>query len=286
MAEYQVRSWTSRDGLRLCYRDYAGRDDRPPVLCLHGLTRNARDFAGLADRIAGEWRVIVPEMRGRGDSDYARDPKTYNPVQYCEDVEGLLTELAITRFIAIGTSMGGLMAMLLSAADPARIVAAVINDIGPVIDPAGLERIREHVGQGRSFETWMHAARALQESQSGIYPDYDISDWLATAKRLMVLGSGGRIVFDYDMKIAEPFDEPAGTVPAPDMWPLFDTLAGRPLLLTRGETSDILSADIAAQMAARNPDLELVTLPRIGHAPTLDEGVCVAAIDRLLAKVG
>ncbi|MEO0031923.1 MAG: hypothetical protein RIS94_1681 [Pseudomonadota bacterium] len=290
MAEYEVRSWTSRDGLRLCYRDYAGPDEgaasRPPVLCLHGLTRNSRDFAGLGDRIGGAWRVIVPEMRGRGDSDYARDPMTYNPVQYVEDVEALLADLGIDRFVAVGTSLGGLLTMMLAAANPQRIAAAVLNDIGPVVDPTGLERIREYVGQGRSFETWMHAARALQESQRDIYPDYEISDWLATAKRLMVLGSGGRIAFDYDMKIAVPFEADEGATPAVDLWPLFDALAGRPLLLTRGETSDILSAETAAQMRARNPALELVTLPRIGHAPTLDEPASVAAIERLLAKVG
>ena len=286
MAEYDVRSWTSRDGLRLCYRDYAGprAAERPPVLCLHGLTRNARDFAGLADRIGGAWRVIVPEMRGRGDSDYARDPMTYNPVQYLDDIEVLLAELGIDRFVAVGTSLGGLLTMMLSAAAPARIAAAVLNDIGPEVDPAGLARIRDYVGQGRSFETWMHAARALQESQRDIYPDYGISDWLAMAKRLMALGTGGRIAFDYDMKIAVPFEADEGATGTVDLWPLFDSLAGRPLLLTRGEASDILSAATAAQMVARNPALELVTLPRIGHAPTLDEPACVDAIDRLLAR--
>lgn len=290
MADYELRSWTSRDGLRLCYRDYAGPDSaetaaRPALLCLHGLTRNARDFAGLADRLGGQWRLIVPEMRGRGDSDYARDPMTYNPEQYAQDLEVLLAELALDRFVAVGTSMGGLLSMMLAAANPARIAGAVLNDIGPVIDPVGLARIRAYVGQGRSFETWMHAARALQESQRDAYPDYGISDWLAMAKRLMVLGSGGRIAFDYDMKIGVPFEQPAGAAPEVDLWPLFDALAQAPMLIVRGERSDILSAETAAQMAARAPRAELFTLPRTGHAPTLDEPECAAAIDRLLAQV-
>lgn len=286
MAEYENRSWSSRDGLRLFFRDYAGRTDRPPVICLPGLTRNARDFEVLATRLAGEWRVLCPDMRGRGDSDYARDPMTYTPLQYLEDVEALLEAEGIGRFVAVGTSLGGLLTMMLAAKDASRIVAAAINDIGPVIEATGLERIRDYVGQGRSFETWMHAARALEENIGDIYPDYAVADWLRLAKRMMALSSGGRIAFDYDMKIAEPLEATEGAVPAPDMWPLFDALAGRPLLLLRGALSDILSAETAAAMAARNPAMELVTIDRVGHAPTLDEVESNAAIDRLLAQVG
>jgi pimeloyl-ACP methyl ester carboxylesterase len=129
----------------------------------------------------------------------------------------------------------------------------------------------------------MHAARALQESSGDVYPDWDITQWLRYAKRIMALGTGGRIAFDYDMKIAEPFEAPAGATPQVDMWPLFDALATRPLLILRGETSDILEAATAEKMASR-PGVELVTLPRIGHAPTLDEPESIAAIGRLLAR--
>ncbi len=290
MALFEDRSWSSRDGLRLHFRDYpardiSGPDARPPLLCLHGLTRNARDFEDLAARLSGQWRVICPDMRGRGDSDYARDPMTYTPVQYFGDIEALLEEQAITRFVAIGTSMGGLLTMMLAAHAPERVAAAVLNDIGPEIDPAGLARIGEYVGQGRSHETWVHAARALQDAFHEAYPRYELADWLRMAKRVMVIGSGGRIVFDYDMNIAVPFGAPAGSTPAPDMWPMFDALLGKPLLVLRGGLSDILSADTASRMAARAPGIELVTLPDVGHAPTLDEAPCVAAIDRLLARV-
>ncbi len=285
MAEYEVRSWSSRDGLRLHFRDYPGDASRPPVLCMPGLTRNARDFEALAGRLsAAGWRVLCVDLRGRGDSDYAKDPMTYQPGQYLDDIEALLEAEGITRFVAIGTSLGGLLTMMLAATGRDRIAGAVLNDIGPAVESEGLERIRDYVGQGRSFETWMHAARGLQESQGDIYPDFTITDWLRMAKRTMALGSGGRIAFDYDMKIAEPLDAvPDG--PAPDLWPAYDALAGRPLLLLRGAHSDILAARTAAMMAVRNPRAELVTVPRVGHAPTLDEPEAVAAIERLLVAV-
>lgn len=283
MAEYEDRYWTSSDGLRLHFRYYDGDAAKPPVICLPGLTRNARDFEDLADRLAGTWRVLCPEMRGRGDSDYAKDPMTYTPLHYLQDVEALLAQEGIERFVAIGTSLGGLLTMLLAASNPQRIAAAVLNDIGPEVAEAGLARIRGYVGQGRNFETWMHAARALQESNGDIYPDWDITQWLRYAKRIMALGTGGRIAFDYDMKIAEPFEAPSGATPQVDMWPIYDALATRPLLILRGETSDILEAEVAGKMATR-PGVELVTLPRIGHAPTLDEPESIAAIGRLLAR--
>ncbi|MEM8726323.1 MAG: alpha/beta fold hydrolase, partial [Pseudomonadota bacterium] len=160
---YQDRSWTSSDGLNLHYRDYPGPegDAGPPVLCMHGLTRNARDFAELAEHLAQTRRVIVPEMRGRGMSDYAPDSGTYNPLVYVADVEKLLAGEGIERFISIGTSMGGLMTMMLAQAKPGRIPACVLNDIGPEIEAAGIERISGYVGQGRSYPTWLHAARSL-----------------------------------------------------------------------------------------------------------------------------
>jgi hypothetical protein len=279
------RSWTSRDGLKLHFRDYAGPADKPPILCLPGLTRNARDFSDLAARLAGGWRVLCPDMRGRGDSDYARDAMTYTPAHYVEDVEALLEAEGIIRFVAIGTSLGGLLTMMLALKDPSRIAAAVINDVGPEIEPAGLARIREYVGQGRSYETWVHAARALQEANRDVYPGYQLPDWLKLAKRCMVIGSGGRIVFDYDMNIAEPFEAPEGPAPPPEaMWALYDALATRPLLVLRGAHSDILSAEVAARMASRSASVELVTIAEVGHAPTLDEPDAIAAIGRLLAR--
>ncbi len=282
---YEDRYWTSPDGLKLHFRDYAGRADRPPLLCLPGLTRNARDFEPVAQRFAGEWRVICPDMRGRGDSEYARDSESYNPLTYVADIDALLEAEGIGRFVAVGTSLGGLMTMLLALGGVERIAGAVLNDIGPVIETEGLERIRSYVGQLRSFPTWMHAARALEESQGDIYPGYEISDWLRMAKRLMDCTGSGRITFDYDMKLAEPFRQPGGESVSPNMWPAFEALAGRPVLAIRGELSDILSDATLKVMAARLPGMASVTVPRTGHAPTLDEPEALDAIARLLDSV-
>jgi pimeloyl-ACP methyl ester carboxylesterase len=223
-------------------------------------------------------------MRGRGESAYAKDSASYAPKQYAEDLVELFAQADISRFVAIGTSLGGLLTMILAMNGPQRIAAAVLNDIGPAVEASGLARIRDYVGQGRSFPTWMHAARSLEESQADAFPDFQISDWLAMAKRCMAVGDNGRIHFDYDMKIAEPFSRPEGAVGA-DLWPALDALAGRPVLLLRGEKSDILSVETHQRMAKHLPDAEAVTVPRVGHAPTLDEPESIAAIDRLLARV-
>ena len=276
--------WWSNDGLRLHYRDYPGREDRPPLVCFPGLTRNARDYEGLAQRLAGAWRVILVEFRGRGESAYAKDPMTYVPLVYLQDVEALIGELKLDNFVAVGTSLGGIVTMLLAATDRERLAGAVLNDVGPEIDPGGLARIRNYVGKAVQHPTWMHAARALAESQGDVYPGYDIEAWLAMAKRLFRLNSSGRIVLDYDMKIAEPFRVP-GNEAGPDMWPTLDGLKGKPLLVVRGERSDILRAPVAEKMLERVAGAELVTVPGVGHAPTLEEPEAAKAIDKLLAKV-
>ncbi len=281
-AAFTEGEWQSEDGLTLHYRDYAGSEARPPLLCLHGLTRNARDFEPLAERFAGEWRLIVPDMRGRGHSEYARDAARYSLSTYVDDVARLLGQLDCGPAAVIGTSMGGMIAMLMAAAETWPLAAVVLNDIGPELDPAGIARIREHVGQGGSFETWMHAARHLREAMRAQFPDYTIGDWLVLAKRLMVVGGNGRIAFDYDMRIAEPFN---AELALPDLWPAFRALSGTPALLLRGELSDLLSAATARKMQAEVPGLKLVTVPRVGHPPTLAEPEARTAIAELLAEV-
>jgi pimeloyl-ACP methyl ester carboxylesterase len=278
------RSWQSGDGLALHFRDYRGPADRTPVIILHGLTRNARDAAATAERLMVDRRVIAPDMRGRGMSEYASDSATYTPLHYVADLKALLDQEGIERFVAIGTSLGGLMTMLLALDQPERIAGAALVDVGPEIDREGIARIREYVGQGGSFPTWIHAARALQDIHGSVHPQFALEDWLAMAKRLMVLGANGRVAYDYDMRIAEPFNTDVAP-PAADLWPAFEALRGRPLLLLRGETSAILSAETAQEMKRRVPELEVVTVPGTGHAPTLSEPESIAAIDALLAKV-
>lgn len=284
LPDYTDGYWWSGDGLRLHYRDYPGGAGKPPLLCIPGLTRNARDYDGLAERLAGQWRVIAVDLRGRGESAYAKDPMTYVPLTYLQDLEALVSELKLERFVAVGTSLGGILTMLMASTHPERIAGAVLNDVGPDIDPAGLSRIRGYVGKANWHPTWMHAARALAEGNGDVYPDYAIEDWLAMAKRLYRLTSAGRIVLDYDMKIAEPFRVP-GNEAGPDMWRAFDGLKDKPLLVVRGERSDILSAATAEAMRKRAQACDLVTVPETGHAPTLGEPEAVGGIDRLLAKL-
>jgi pimeloyl-ACP methyl ester carboxylesterase len=283
-ASFTHEYWTSSDGLKLHYRDYPGSTDRLPVFCLHGLTRNSRDFAPLAEHLCGDRRIIVPETRGRGLSEYAKDSSTYSPLTYVADLEVLLSELGISRFISIGTSMGGLMTMLMAMKDASRLAGVVLNDIGPELNPEGIARISGYVGHGRSFATWMHAAKALMQEHGDSFPDLGIEQWLQMAKRVMVLGQNGRITFDYDMAIAEPFNQPDGAAPA-DLWPAFKALSDVPLLLLRGELSDLLTEATIAKMQASHSNMTAVTVPRVGHAPTLDEPVSFAAIDAFLAGI-
>lgn len=289
---YSEKSWQSPDGLTLHFRDYhsqvPGTEGRPPVLCLHGLTRNGRDFAHLAGHLSeAGWRVLTPDMRGRGNSDYATDSATYTVPTYVADVLALLEQEGIARFVAIGTSMGGLMTMMLATLAPERIAGVVLNDIGPVIESEGLDKIKTYIGQGRSFSTWMHAARALEEVHGQSHPTFDTEDWLAMAKRGMTLCSNGRIAFDYDMKIADPIldaESDAAAVP-PDLWPAYEALAGRPVLLVRGGDSTLFSTDTFAEMKRRIPQATTLVVPDTGHAPTLDEPETRAAIDALLAEI-
>lgn len=286
MAEWEDGYWWSKDGLRLHYRDYpaSARSRQLPIICIPGLTRNARDFGPLADRLAGRRRIIVVELRGRGESERAKEPMSYVPATYLEDLTALIGQRALDRFILFGTSLGGLLTMLLTATQPGKVAGALLNDIGPEIDAAGLARIRNYVGRGSSFPTWLHAARGLAEVHRTAYPDYGLEDWLDMAKRLCRLTAAGRIVTDYDSAIAEPFRVPGNEAPA-DLWPLLDAMKPIPSLLLRGERSDILSAATADRMAASLPLLERVEIARVGHAPTLFEPESEAAIDRLLARI-
>jgi pimeloyl-ACP methyl ester carboxylesterase len=281
VSKHEDGYWWSGDGLRLHYRDYAGDPAKPPILCIPGLTRNARDFAPVADALAGEHRLICVELRGRGESGHAKDPMTYVPLTYWQDVEALITELGLARFIMMGTSLGGLVTMLTAAHGKERLAGVILNDIGPDIEPGGLARIRNYVGKSGSWLTWMHAARGLAELNAKVYPDYGIPEWLAMAKRLYRLTSAGRIVQDYDARISEPFRVPGGEAPA-DLWPLFSALEEVPTLIVRGALSDILSETTAKAMKARLKKGKLVTVPRTGHAPVLDEPAALSAIRAFL----
>jgi pimeloyl-ACP methyl ester carboxylesterase len=284
MAAWQDRFWNSEDGLRLHYRDYAGPADQPPILCLPGLTRNARDFEAVAARLAGTWRVIAIDFRGRGESEHDPQPANYKPKTYARDVLKLLDQLGIADAVFFGTSLGGLVTMLLAASDPERIAGALINDIGPVVEPVAIDRLRKYVGSGGRWKSWAEAGAAAASINRLAFPHYTAGDWEVFARRLCSERADGGIRPDYDMAIGEAFASNSGA-PNFDPWPLLDGLADKPVLIVRGELSDLFSTQTAARMVEMLPKAELVTIPGIGHAPMLDEPEAIAGIDRLLARV-
>lgn len=284
MADWADRYWNSVDGLRLHYRDYAGPHDRPPILCLPGLTRNARDFEPVADRYAGEWRVISVEFRGRGMSAYDPRPENYLPITYAKDVLKLLDQLGIADAVFIGTSLGGLVTMLMAASDEERIAGVLLNDIGPELDPAGIDRIKKYVGKSTSFSSWAEAIDTVADRNQDIYPKWSRVQWEDFTRRIM-REEGDGVVLDYDMKIAQNFER-IQSVDERDSWPYYRALAGRPVTILRGELSDLLSVATAERMVRElNGDAELVTVPDVGHTPTFEEPEAIEAVDRLLARV-
>ena len=282
MATWTDRYWNSADGVKLHYRDYDGNRDRPPILCIPGLTRNARDFEPVADRFAGDWRIIAIDLRGRGGSAFDPDPSNYKPMVYVADILKMLDQLGIADAVFVGTSLGGICTMALALGDRERIAGALLNDIGPVVDMAGVERIMGYVGKASSFASWAGAIAELSARNFDVYPDYGPAEWERYVRRLMREDGSGSVVFDYDMAIAGNFESAAST---PEIWPLYQALDGRPVTILRGELSDLLSAQVATRMATELPDVELVTVPRVGHAPSLDEPESLAALDRLLVRV-
>jgi pimeloyl-ACP methyl ester carboxylesterase len=280
---YEDRYFTVRDGLKLHYRDYPGSADKPPLLCLPGLTRNARDFADFAERYSPRFRVIALEFRGRGNSEYDPVPARYVPPTYAHDVIELLDQLQIAQAIFVGTSLGGLVTMLMAVMAPQRIAAAIINDIGPEIADSGVDRIKSYVGKGARFGSWDEAAEVVAANNANAFENHTHDDWLRMAKR-SCREENGEIVFDYDMAIAMPFNTPS-PAPAFDMWPLFAALGQKPLLVIRGAKSDLLSAAAAEKMQGVVPGMKLAVVPGVGHAPELNEPEAVAAIDAFLGQL-
>ncbi|KPF61456.1 alpha/beta hydrolase [alpha proteobacterium AAP81b] len=276
----------SADGIRLHWRERpaaSAHAGRPALLCLPGLTRNASDFTALGDRFAGRFRVIAVDLRGRGESAWPKDSLTYVAMSYLHDLGRLLEAAAVDRFIVLGSSVGGLLALQMVTAYRPRMAGVILNDIGPEVEPAGLARLRGLVGRAGNWPTWLHAARDFQTRHGAIYPEWQLDAWLAFAKRVCRLGPSGRIVFDYDPRIADAFRLPQldhGT----DFAAAFAMLAGLPVLSLRGERSDVLSRAGQARMAAVLPDLRVVEVPGVGHAPTLDEPAAVAALEAFLGQ--
>jgi pimeloyl-ACP methyl ester carboxylesterase len=286
------RFWTSADGLRLHACDYApaSGEARLPVICLHGLTRNARDFENLAPRLAGLGRrVLALDVRGRGGSAWDPQPMRYQPAVYAADVLALMDAAGIARANFVGTSMGGLITLVVASLRPLAVAGAALNDVGPELAPQGLSRIAGYAGKGPEVSDWAGAADYARFVNAAAFPAYGPADWDAFARRLFV-EKDGRPALDYDPAIAQAFKPPQGqpAPPAPNLWPLFLGLAfapastpakvPRPLLLIRGGLSDLLAPDTAAKMKALAPHMAFAEVPGVGHAPVLDEPEALMAL--------
>ena len=269
MADYREFFYDSSDGLKLFARDYAHPDPRATLLCMHGLTRNSADFAHLCNDLAGDFRIISVDQRGRGLSEYDSNAANYSAETYVRDMFTLLDTLELERVIAIGTSMGGVISMAMGATNPQRLAGIVLNDIGPEIDPAGLDRIRSYVGKlppGRDLGR-RRSTGQTELTRSRFRTTATPIGWLSRATSTAKVMTACRSSLTIPA-IAESIT--ANNV-TPTMWPIFDGLKDIPLLVVRGETSDILAPGCVDQMRERRADLAFVEVPNRGHAPMLDE---------------
>jgi pimeloyl-ACP methyl ester carboxylesterase len=281
---YTEIDWQSHDGLRLYARVYESPIKvAPTVLCLHGLTRNSRDFEDLAPHLQRRYRVIAPDLRGRGFS--ARDPRpqNYQPGIYAQDILALLGTVDAPRVSLIGTSLGGMLAMMLGVSHPARIAGIVLNDVGPEIDPMGIERIKQYAGRLPPARTWNEAVAQTRTVYGDAWPGLAWDRWEALARRGYREDAAGRVELDADPNIGEALR--AAPASAPDLWPLWSALRNVPTLAIRGVRSDILNAATFARMKSENPDLQQLEVANRGHAPLLDEPECIAALDAFLSRI-
>jgi pimeloyl-ACP methyl ester carboxylesterase len=286
-----VQTWrdirfSARDGLRLYARHYpAPGSTRRPVLCLAGLTRNGRDFHRLATALAhaddGGRDVYTLDSRGRGQSEHDRDWRNYSLLAEVNDALDFMTMRQLHGAAVVGTSRGGLIAMLMAVLRPCALAAVVLNDIGPVIERDGLARIAAYVGRIPLPASWEEAAQLVREMNRRHFTAVPPEAWDDVA-RAWFNEENGRPAPGYDPDIARTFSVMDG--PMPELWPQFGALAHVPVLAIRGENSDILSAGTLEEMRARHPHLEVFTVPGQGHAPLLKDAPTIAAIATFLER--
>ena len=281
---YAEIDWQSHDGLPLYARVYEGpAKPAPTVLCLHGLTRNSRDFEDLAPHLQRRYRVIVPDLRGRGFSARDPNPQNYQPAVYVRDILALLGAVDAPRVRLIGTSLGGMLAMMLGFSHPGRVAGIVLNDVGPEIDPVGIERIKQYAGRLPPARSWNEAIAQTRAVHGDAWPGLAPDRWAALARRGYREDAAGMVEIDADPNIGEALRAaPAATL---DLWPLWSALRHVPTLAIRGARSDILSAATFARMKRENPDLQQLEVANRGHVPLLDEPECIAALDDFLRGI-
>ncbi len=288
-AEFLDLFMPSSDGIRLHARIYGSDNGNAvPVVCLPGLTRNAHDFHDLAMRVSANElrrRIIVIEYRGRGQSERDPDWRHYTVAVEATDIRQMLKALRITRAIFVGTSRGGLITMALAATAPQLIKACVLNDIGPVIETGGLQRIASYVGKGTMPKDWDEAVNRLKGSNTE-FTDLSDEEWQAFARSVFAEQDDGRLVLSYDPAIGNSLAAIDFTKPFPSAWPLFELLKIYPVLTLRGENSDLLSDATLAEMKQRHRTMEMLVVPREGHAPFVGREHTARAIEDFVERVG
>ena len=283
MTSYSEHYFENSSGLKLYYRRHGADKPGTPVVCLPGISRNSRDFHEIAEHMAAQRPVIAMDFRGRGLSDWDPQWRNYQPATYAADVLELLDELGMARVVLFGTSLGGLVSMIISANSPERVAAVTLNDIGPAIGAKGLARIMAYIGRAAPAANWDEAVAQARETYGIAWPGLSDDEWLIQARRGYRENDAGVPVVDLDPMVGEA----ARTVIArpEDPWVLFDKTAAKPVLLLHGETSDILTFDIVDRMIEKKPDLVHVVVSNRGHVPILDEPECITGIDEFLGEV-
>ncbi|AAV97567.1 hydrolase, alpha/beta fold family (plasmid) [Ruegeria pomeroyi DSS-3] len=272
-----MAAFTTTDGLRLFYED---EGTGQPLLCLAGLTRCSRDFEFLRPHVT-DLRLIRLDYRGRGQSDYDPDYRNYNVLREAHDVIELLDHLGLDRVTVLGTSRGGMIAMALAASHPDRLAGVILNDVGPVIEPAGIARIMDYVGKKPVSKTHDQAALALKQAMEPQFPGVPLSVWRKQAE-IQYAASDQGLALRYDDGLHKALLDQAATGAIPDLWLFFEALRDIPTAVLRGANSDILGAGTVAEMHRRHPGLISAEVPDRGHVPFLDEPQSLDLIRRIL----
>lgn len=274
--------YSSQDGLSLYSRFYVGEAQAATLVCIPGLTRNSADFAHLVDALDPALNLYLVDLRGRGRSQYDPNPLNYHPGTYVQDILTLLNARQIVQPLVVGTSLGGLVAMLMAAMQPGLLQGMVLNDIGPEVPLAGMQRIRSYLLTPHPVENWDQAVQRIRAVHGDEFPDLTDNDWHDFARNLYRQDEQGVPVLNYDPGITELVKLSDPNQPPADIWPAFEAIQGTPMLILRGEYSDILTAQTAKRMCQMKPDARCVEVPRVGHAPLLTEPDALRAIREFL----
>lgn len=265
---------------RMAYTEW-GDPDHPRVLvCVHGLTRCGRDFDFLASSLEGEYRVICPDVVGRGRSDWLADKSFYGMQQYVADMVTLIARLDVEQVDWLGTSMGGLIGMFLAAQANAPVRRLILNDVGPVITAVSIKRIGEYVGKDPRFNT-IEQAEQFVRLVSATFGPHDDAQWRHLTQHVVRTAADGKIEFRYDPGIADSYRQSAGSGEDVELWPFYDQIRC-PTLVLRGAQSDLLRRETVEEMTRRGPHAESLEIPGVGHAPTFMHDSQVAVVREYL----